>query len=123
MVERNSGPPPVIIMAPPGPGGSTTVMLDEVNASWPLIRFLLDDDVYRAQYKVFLQNALDTSIDQTFANGLIDKYHNLIAPYVSGTEGELSPYTFLRNSSEFDSSVSELKTHIGERRTAVEDEL
>lgn len=120
MVEQNSGP------GRPGPGGpesSTSVMLDETTDDWPLIRYLLDDDVYRAKYKVFLQNALDTSLDETFVYGLIDKYHDLIAPYVTGTDGEASPYTFINNSSEFTSSVTELKEHIAERRTVVEDEL
>ena len=122
MMEQGGGtnPPPP---APPGPGGSTSIMLDEVNSSWPLIRFLLDDDVYRAQYITFLQNALDTSLDTTFVSGLIDKYHNMIEPYVVGTDGESSPYTNLSNSSEFTNSVSELKQHIQERRTAVENEL
>lgn len=122
-LERNSGPVSVIT-APPGPGGdSTSIMLDEVGSNWPLIRFLLDDDVYRAQYITFLRNTLDTSLDTAFVSGLIDKYHNMIEPYVAGTDGESSPYTNLSNSNEFTNSVTELKQHIDERRTAVENAI
>lgn len=39
------------ITGPGGFGNALSLSLDEVGASWPLIRFLLDDPVYRARYR------------------------------------------------------------------------
>ncbi|MBN2804663.1 MAG: CotH kinase family protein [Deltaproteobacteria bacterium] len=117
-----------MIQRQPGPGGeadnSGSVMLDEADDSWPLIRYLLDDDVYRDKYKTFLQNALDTSLDTDFVYNMLDEYHNLISPYVIGDNGESAPYTFLNSDSDFETSVSDdLKPHIAARRIAVSEEL
>lgn len=111
-----------------GPGGrpggqqdsSSSVMLDEVDDQWPLIRYLLDDSVYREEYKGYLQDALDISLDTTFVLGLMNDYHDLIAPYVTGEAGESSPYTFLNSDQEFEVSITDdLQPHIESRHSAV----
>jgi hypothetical protein len=104
-----------------------SVMLDEVNEQWPLIRFLLDDPVYRDEYRNKLQAALDGPLEMTSLFSRMDEYHNLIAPYVVGTSGEMAPYTFLNNPSEFESSLESnqngLKPHIRTRVATVQQEL
>jgi len=104
-----------------------SVMLDQVGNSWPMIRYLLDDSTYRTQYQSHLASALETGFELNSVNAMIDEYHALIAPYVTGSEPEKSPYTFLRSSSDFSNSVSNasdaLKPHVAERHTVVKNEL
>lgn len=120
MLSRASGPGPKS-------NNSSTVMLDEIGDNWPMIRFLLDDPVYREQYREELLTALDTALEKEMVLGLMDSYHDLIAPYVVGEEGESSPYTFLTSDQEFETSISDsstgLKAHIEARHTAVLDAL
>ena len=102
---------------------SESVMLDEVGSQWPMIRFLLDDPTYRVQYQAHLTSALQEGFEINAVNAKIDAYHNLIAPYVTGTEPERSPYTFLRSARDFANSVDDvrdgLKPHVAGRHTTV----
>lgn len=104
-----------------GPSANAdSVLLDEIGQDWPLIRFLLDDPVYRAQYRSELEQALAGAFDQTVVRERMAAYHNLIAPYVVGPEAtESGNYTFLRNSAEFDRALTELQTHVQQRHLAV----
>lgn len=118
----------LLIRSGGGPGGdrstSASVTLDEIGSEWPLIRNLLDDPVYAATYRAELQTALSGAYatDSVFAK--IDAYHALIAPYVVGADGESAPYSHLRDSSAFDSSISTgrdaLKPHIEARHVTVQ---
>ena len=66
-------------------------------------------------------------MDKVFAR--VDQYHELIAPYVVGAEGETMPYTFLSNKEDmrFESSLTNskngLKPHIKSRHAAVQQSL
>ena len=106
-----------------GPGTSnTSVYLEQTDSSWPLIRFLLDDPVYRAQYTQELEAALAGPLDMDAFAAKAQAYHDLIAPYVIGDEGEASPYTFLDRDSDFEDSVDGnggLIAHISGRHSAV----
>ena len=107
------------------PGGS--IHLDEVGNDWPVIRYLLDDPVYRALYYQELEALLDGAFAIDALHTRIDELHALIAPYVVGDDGEVFPYTNLANSDAFEASVetgeSALKPHVTSRKTAVEDAL
>ncbi|MCP4757247.1 MAG: spore coat protein [Proteobacteria bacterium] len=114
----------------PDPG---SVMLDEIvygdsseteiDTDWPLIQFVLADQVYRAAYK----RVLEATIKGPFAIGavhaLIDKYHNLVAPYVIGPkETEAYPYTNTTAegfTNSVDGMESALKPHVESRHAAV----
>ncbi len=104
-----------------------SVMLDEVGNNWPMIRYLLDDSTYRTRYQSELASALESGFEINSVNAMIDAYHELITPYVTGSEPEKSPYTFLRSSSDFNNSVSiaadALKPHVAERHTIVRSAL
>jgi hypothetical protein len=54
----------------------------------------------------------------------LDRYHNLIAPYVIGPEmTETGKYTQLTNPSAFTSELANLKNHVIARRQAALDFL
>ena len=104
-----------------------SVFLNEVGNDWPLIRFLLDDPTYFEQYKLELQAAIDGPLEPNALFQKMDQYHKLIAPYVSGAEGEQAPYSFLRDKQDFDGSLESgrdgLKPHITDRISRVRQAL
>jgi hypothetical protein len=99
---------------------ASSIMLDDIEDEWPLIRYLLDDEVYREAYLEEVKAFLDGPFDTALVHEQLDAAHNLIAPYVVGTEAtEAEPYTFLRNAAEFEDSLTDnregLKPHVEER--------
>jgi spore coat protein H len=92
----------------PGGGRSqgSSVFHDETTKDWPLIRFLLDDPVYRAAYRAHLEDILAQVFIPDRINARIIARQSLIAPYVIGAEGEQPNYTFLSNAAEFEQAVS-----------------
>ncbi len=86
---------------------STSVMLDEIGDEWPLIRYLLDDSVYRAIYREELLLALEGAFALEPVTTRMKAHHALIAPYVVGPEGEAMPYTFLSSDEEFEDSLTD----------------
>ncbi len=103
----------------------TEVMLDGVGASWPLIRFLLDDPVYRARYVDLLAEFLAIGLDAADLTARIEREHALIAPYVNGeVQAEASPYSNLSRAGAFDTSIegggTALLPHLAGRRVAVQ---
>lgn len=117
----------MLVEGPGGKGFATSVMLDVVDDEWPLIRFLLDDEVYREQYKQELQAVLDGAFEIDRVQALLERSHSLIAPYVNGSEArEQAPYTFLRNMNDFDNALSGsrgLLNHVEDRHEAVKDAI
>ena len=102
---------------------SASVMLDEIGGEWPLIRKLLDDAEYRAVYVAELGAALAGGFAVDEVHARMDAAHDLIAAYVTGSEGEAAPYTFLANDADFDNSLTggsnALKPHVEARHLAV----
>lgn len=102
-----------------------SVMADEVGDDWPLIRFLLDDPVYRQDYIGYVRDVLDEGFG-TDLDATIDQYHDLIAPYIVGPEGvEAWPYdpaTECRDE-DFDQTIDDLHAYVEARRAEVEAEL
>lgn len=96
-----------------------SIGLDDVGDEWPLIRTLLDDEVYSARYDALLaeqQAALD--ID-TFA-ARAEALHTLLAPSV---EAETAPYTQLQDLDDFDASVGTLVDWLESRNALVTEHL
>jgi spore coat protein H len=106
-----------------GTGGGNSglsLSLAEVSGSnWPLIRYIADDAVYFALYKQYMKEFKNNTFTTTNMNALFDKYHSLISPYVIGTNGEKTGYTYLANSSDFTNELSVLKAHVATRITAI----
>ncbi len=93
---------------------------------WPLVSYLLDDNVYLEQYKNELANVISTGngFDAAWVKTRISGYHDLISEYVVGpTATESNGYSFLSSTGAFGSSVAELQSHLDERVVAVENAL
>lgn len=109
-----------------GPGGSSALDFDYSNLetmppgpdgdpAWPLISYLYNDPVYRVQYDDYI----DDFIGQVTVSDLTNQFnnaHNLIEPYVTGSEGENAGYTSI-NAASFASSVSTLTSFVSTRWT------
>jgi spore coat protein H len=95
----------------PGPGGrggpdpTLDLFHDRVTAEWPLIRFLLDDPIYRAAYRAHLRTLLDAVFESSRLSATIRAEHGRIARYVIGAEGEDPARSFAGTSLDFDASV------------------
>jgi spore coat protein H len=87
-----------------GAGPVTSILHDRVQADWPLIRFLLDDDQYRSDYVAYARTVLDTA----FAAGKLEaraaELRTLVEPHVTGPAGELPGYTSLRDPADLESA-------------------
>jgi len=90
-----------------GFGGPLSVMMDEIGENWPLIRFLLDDPVYRAQYVDALRATLGGAYDKRAFDARAAQLHALIEPHVVGPEGEQAPYTFITDPNQFHNALGD----------------
>lgn len=100
-------------------GGRTTVMMDETTKRWPLIRFLLDDPVYRVRFRDALASFVRGSYAKETFDAHAGKLHALIAPYVVGDTGERTPYTHLRSVQSFQDGLRSLLSAADSRRAAI----
>ena len=90
-----------------------------VASNWPLIRYIADDAVYYAKYKLYVKEFNDTIFTTAKMNELFDKNTTLITPFVNGPEKEQAPYSNLTNLSNFTAALPILKQHVISRNQAV----
>lgn len=117
---------------PGGPGGggggnspldfdfsnmSTTPTSSTGDVAWPLISYVYDDPVYKAQYDAYIDEFITTVFTTSNVNTKFTTFHNMIQPYVNGADGEITGYTHLTSPSEFDASLSVLTSYISTRIT------
>lgn len=107
-----------------GGGFGTTIpaslSLSEIGNNWPLIRYLMDDPVYKNIYHYEMREAMSGCFNQSNAIARMTQLHNLVRPYVVGAEGESGVYTFLTNgTTQFDQGLNELKTLVSTRHNDV----
>ncbi len=98
-----------------GGGGANTgldLFHDRVNASWPLIRYLMDDPVYRAAYRGYIEELLNTVFEPSAVTARLQAEYARIAPYVVGPEGEQPERSFLQSPEEFTQAVTNLMTYV-----------
>ncbi len=114
------------LSASSGPGGGgrmgkvRELDLTAVDEQWPLIRYLMDDPIYRAQYNQYLEETIQGAFEPEAMAVTYQKYHNLIAPYV---EKEEQGFTQVQSMKTFDSALDELIQHAQSRARAVEEYL
>jgi spore coat protein CotH len=96
-------------------GTPPSLSLNEISDKWPLIRYLIDDPIYKNVYHSEIKNALRTCLIEDEIVNKINAYYDLIKPYVVGNQKELSNYTFIKSESKFDSAFTNLKEHIKTR--------
>ncbi len=112
--------------APGGPGGTTgdlDLFNDRVNASWPLIRNLMNDPVYRAEYRAQVESLLGTVFEPSRLAARFQAESARIAPYVIGPEGEQPGSTSIASPAEFTEAVANLVTYVQARHLAVRQAL
>ena len=91
--------------APGGPDGTIDLFHDRTAADWPLIRFLMDDPVYRALYRRHVEDLLTTVFVPSRVHATIRAEHARIARYVIGDEGEDPSRGFVTSPQQFDEAV------------------
>jgi spore coat protein H len=97
-----------------------SLSLSEITSNWPLIRYLLDDPVYKNTYLQEMRTAMSGCFNEAAITAKMRQFHELIRPYVVGAEKENSGYTYLTNgATEFDNELNKLISHVGSRQTAV----
>lgn len=89
-----------------------SLSLMEVNDNWPLIRYLMDDEIYHAQYVANLEETINGAFEPGKMIETYQQLHNLIQPYVTGTEGEIADHTLLRSPGDFDTALNILIDHV-----------
>jgi spore coat protein H len=101
-----------------------SLSLDEITSQWPLIRYVMDDPVYRNFYHQEMVIAMDGCFNEALVTAKIRQYAELIRPYVVGAEGESSEYSYLTNgATEFDDAVTSLLNHVSSRQMTVRNYL
>jgi spore coat protein H len=103
--------------------GGPSLSLSEVTTQWPLIRYLLDDEVYRQIYRDYVAETVQGAFAPDMAAERFRAAKELIAPYVTGAEGEQPGFTFLSSPEEFGEAVEQLVTHAQTRAQAVSEFL
>jgi hypothetical protein len=91
-----------------GMRGTLSLSLDEVTDRYPLIRFLLDDPIYKTQYEIYLGEVVETAFVPEEMAEIYQYYHDLIAPFVLA---ETDDATMLSSETAFKNSVQELIDH------------
>jgi spore coat protein H len=89
-----------------------SIALDEVSTQWPLIRYLLDDEVYHAQYVAYVESFIDTVFDP---DEMAQTYRSLAALVEPYALAENEGYTMLRSDADFYDAIDALIAHAAER--------
>ena len=99
-------------------GGSLPLNFSGLNSSsWPIIGYMYQDEVYKEKYDAYVEEVINGAFNETTVQALYTKYAALVEEYATS---EVSGYTFLNSSSDFQSAVSTLKAHATSRKNAVE---
>ncbi|MEM8994633.1 MAG: CotH kinase family protein, partial [Acidobacteriota bacterium] len=97
--------------------------LDGVDAKWPLIRFLIDDELYRARYREHVRSVAAEVYSPERMVPIFEEMHALVAPAVTGADGERIGYTCLESPGDFLASLPQLIEHVNGRESAVAEYL
>lgn len=112
-----------------GPGGSSALDFDFSNLEttpagpdgdprWPLITYLYNNNYYKAKYDGYIDEFIST-VSLASLSAQFNNAHDLIQPYVTGTDGEIAGYSSF-NTAAFNSSVSDLNSFVSGRWTAAD---
>lgn len=103
-----------------GRSDALSLSLDEVTEKWPLIRYLIDDPVYLAQYETYLSDVIETVFVPEEMAATYAYYHDLIS---ESALAETEEATMLSSKSAFKNSVQELIEHVNSRYQDVQNYL
>ncbi|MCK4990414.1 MAG: CotH kinase family protein, partial [Bacteroidales bacterium] len=77
-------------------------------APWPLISYLYSDPVFKQKYDGYIDEFIHGPFLVSKMTERFTEAHHLIAPFVTGSEGELDKYTFIPRDIDFDNSLDTL---------------
>lgn len=123
--EAMSGSPGITGTTGGGGGGmppgrnALSLSMNEVTASWPLIRYIIDDPAWLQAYKDHMKTFRNNVFTEAAMQAMIDKYHGLVAPHAVGANGEQPGYTYLTSAAAFTAELASLKSHVTARRALV----
>ena len=101
--------------------GSLALDFSDLNhTQWPLIGYLYEDATYRAQYDAYVRDVVDNAFNVSSMQSKYAAYSALVEPYANL---EVSGYSFLSSSSDFQVAISQLNSHVSARATAVNNYL
>ena len=92
--------------------------MSEVNTKWPLIKYLIDTPEYKALYLKYLRETIEGAFKPVDIKVKYQYFYDLIQPYVTGANGEVSGYTFLTSSSAFSTALTTQKNQVDSRFSA-----
>lgn len=102
-------------------GGSLPLDFSGLNATaWPLIGYLYQDEIYKAQYDNYLQEIIGGPFSAGIIQAQYATYSSLIEPYATT---ERQGYSFLNSSGDFQTAINTLNAHAAARVAAVIDYL
>jgi spore coat protein H len=114
---------PGVVGAVPKNTEALSLTMNEVDARWPLIRYIADDPVYFGRYRTYLQAFYNTAFTQEATDALIAKYSAMIFPYVIGPNGEIPGHRYISTADEFNAAVAAVHRHVFIRRATIEEFL
>jgi len=89
-----------------------SLSMHEVDENWPLIRYLLDDSMYYAQYVANVDAVIHDAFEPARMETIYRELAVMIEPYALGENEE---HTFLKSDEAFHSAVEELVEHTSAR--------
>ena len=92
--------------------------MSEVSSTWPLIKYLIDTPAYKTMYLKYLSETIEGAFKPADIKVKYQYFYDLIQPYVTGANGEVSGYTFLSSSSAFSTALTTQKNHVDSRFSA-----
>lgn len=102
-------------------GGAVSLDFSDVAANqWPLMGYLYGDEQYKAQYDTYVEETINGAFSVSSIQSQYSTYSSLIEPYATS---EISGYSFLNSSSDFQIAVNELNQHVSDRSSAVNNYL
>ena len=102
-------------------GGALMLDFSDIQrGAWPLIEYIYADNHYKTLYDAYVQETIDGAFEATSIQEIYAQYAALIEPFV---ESEITGYTFLNNSGEFQQAIAQLHHHVADRASAVRNYL
>ena len=101
-------------------GGAISIDVSDAGTEWPLLSYIIADATYEAQYKTYLRDFIDNHFNSSHMSFIYNNYSNQIEQYVTGTDGEISGYSFVNSSNNFTTALSELQSHVATRYSIVD---
>ncbi|KFE64857.1 CotH kinase family protein [Hyalangium minutum] len=82
-----------------------SLTLSEVTQDWPLIRYLMDDPVYKPRYEQYVRESVQGPLAAATMKERMQQAHDLIAPWVTGENAEVQGFTYT-SADQFNTSLT-----------------